>query len=264
MREIEAFDALTLVHVKREYNAAADHITGKTMQREEGGTVPADEFEDLRTLNKLREVFIAKTEKTEAMIVVATRRTTQRTKEVADFLAAQAVHADRIRRAQDEEKWIHDLKRYLLGEVHGLIQKDVNDCVKIADRYEVDEDGLLFFVGKRRRRHGYGREIQFKLVAPTTLHDEILHHYHASLVGGHQGVSRTYEKVSQYFHWCGLHKSVQQYVGSCPDCETGKGRPRIHGTSPGNIVASYPFQMIGMDHIPSLPKSHLGNTELLV
>ena len=37
-----------------------------------------------------------------------------------------------------------------------------------------------------------------------------------------------------------------------------------HGRSPGNLHASYPFQIIAMDHIPSLPKSIKGNTELLI
>jgi hypothetical protein len=39
---------------------------------------------------------------------------------------------------------------------------------------------------------------------------------------------------------------------------------RPSGESPGNIVATYPFQVIAMDHIPSLPASYKGNTELLV
>ncbi|GMF43516.1 unnamed protein product [Phytophthora fragariaefolia] len=34
--------------------------------------------------------------------------------------------------------------------------------------------------------------------------------------------------------------------------------------SPGNIISTYPFQVIAMDHIPSLPISYKGNTELLV
>ncbi|OWY90644.1 LOW QUALITY PROTEIN: reverse transcriptase [Phytophthora megakarya] len=46
------------------------------------------------------------------------------------------------------------------------------------------------------------------------------------------------------------------------NCETGKGKPVIRGELPGNLQATYPF--IAMDHIPSLPRSHKGNTELLI
>ncbi|OWZ07964.1 hypothetical protein PHMEG_00019572 [Phytophthora megakarya] len=43
-----------------------------------------------------------------------------------------------------------------------------------------------------------------------------------------------------------------------------KGKPVIRGESPGNLQATYPFQIIAMEHIPSLPRSHKGNTELLI
>ncbi|POM59574.1 reverse transcriptase, partial [Phytophthora palmivora] len=46
--------------------------------------------------------------------------------------------------------------------------------------------------------------------------------------------------------------------------DTGKSKPRIQGESSGNLQATYPFQIIAMDHIPSLPRSHKGNTELLI
>ena len=53
-------------------------------------------------------------------------------------------------------------------------------------------------------------------------------------------------------------------MGECVDCETGKGLLSIGGESPGNLQATYPFQIIAMDHIPSLPRSFKGNTELLL
>ncbi|OWZ22129.1 reverse transcriptase [Phytophthora megakarya] len=56
----------------------------------------------------------------------------------------------------------------------------------------------------------------------------------------------------------------RRYVSQCVDCEAGKGRPTIQGRSPGNLQATYPFQIIAMDHIPSLPKSYKGTTELLI
>ncbi|OWZ07286.1 reverse transcriptase [Phytophthora megakarya] len=43
-----------------------------------------------------------------------------------------------------------------------------------------------------------------------------------------------------------------------------KGKPVIQGESTGNLQATYPFQIIAMDHIPSLPRSYKGNTELLI
>ena len=47
-------------------------------------------------------------------------------------------------------------------------------------------------------------------------------------------------------------------------CETEKGGSILKGKSHGNIEATHPFQVITMDHIPSLIKSYKGNTELLI
>ena len=91
-----------------------------------------------------------------------------------------------------------------------------------------------------------------------------LHHYHTSLEGGHQGIGRTYQRIRAKFQWRGLYRSVQRYVGECVDCATGKGRPCDRSGSPGNVQATYPFQILAMYPIPSLPRSFKGNTELLI
>ena len=102
------------------------------------------------------------------------------------------------------------------------------------------------------------------MVIPELLQRDFLHHYHKSVEGGHQGIGRTYQRIKANFHWRVLYRSVQRYVGECVDCETGKGRPSDHSGSPGNLQATYPFQILAMDHIPSLPRSFKGNTELLL
>ena len=53
-------------------------------------------------------------------------------------------------------------------------------------------------------------------------------------------------------------RSVQQYMGKCADCETGNGCPVLRGEYTGNMQATYPFQIIAMDHTPSPPGSFEG------
>ncbi|OWY96188.1 reverse transcriptase [Phytophthora megakarya] len=138
---------------------------------------------------------------------------------------------ERIRQAQDEESWIMGLKKYLTGEIRDLTQEEARMFGSIAMNYEVDQLDLLFYCPTSKEAAA-DRDKLMRLVIPETLQQDILHHYHTSLQGGHQGV--------------------------------GKGRPRIQGESPGNLQATYPFQIIAMDHIPSLPRSFNGNTELLI
>ncbi|OWY95524.1 reverse transcriptase [Phytophthora megakarya] len=198
--------------------------------------------------------------------VNATTRTAERqrrTPKAMEESIIQPMLCQTIRQAQDEEKWIVDLKKYLDGEVGALTAEEAKVCSKIAANYEVDENGLLFFSPKTLQR-GEGRDGVVRMVIPDSLQRDFLHHYHASLEGGHQGVGMTYRRIQAKFHWRGLYRSAQRYVGEYTDCETGKGKPTGQGESPVYIQGPYPFQVISMDHIPSLLKSFKGNTELLI
>ena len=102
------------------------------------------------------------------------------------------------------------------------------------------------------------------LVIPELLQQDFLHHYHTSLDGGQQGVSRTYQRIRYNFHWRELYRSVERCVGECVDFTTGKGKHILRGESPGNVQATHPCQIIAIDHIPSLPRSFNGKTGLLL
>ncbi|POM69702.1 Reverse transcriptase [Phytophthora palmivora] len=124
---------------------------------------------------------------------------------------------ERFGRAQDEEKWIVDLKAYLRGDVQDLTSTEAKTCLRSQ-------------TAKRRMdRSNKDRDLVTKLVVPETLQDDLMHHYHSSLEGDHQGIGQTYPKIRAHFHWRRLYRSVERYVGQCQDCDTGKGRPTIHG-----------------------------------
>ncbi|POM62292.1 reverse transcriptase [Phytophthora palmivora] len=91
---------------------------------------------------------------------------------------------ERIGRAQNEEKWIVDLKAYLRRDVLDLTPVDAKSYCKIADRYETDESGLLFYFPPTKQSDE-DRDLVAKLVVPETLQNDLMHHYHSSLEGGH-------------------------------------------------------------------------------
>ncbi|OWZ13657.1 LOW QUALITY PROTEIN: reverse transcriptase [Phytophthora megakarya] len=93
---------------------------------------------------------------------------------------------------------------------------------------------------------------------------EILQNCHDSLEGGHQDIARTFYRVKLDYYWIGLHVDVARHVRSCLDCSSRKGRPKIRGYSPGNILAERSFQVVSMDFVIPLPKSRRGNTALLL
>ena len=62
-------------------------------------------------------------------------------------------------------------------------------------------------------------------------------------------MGRTYQKIRSNFHCRGSYRSVQRYVGESVDSVTEKKRPIFRGESSGNVEATYPLQVIAMDHI---------------
>ncbi|POM71494.1 Reverse transcriptase [Phytophthora palmivora] len=64
--------------------------------------------------------------------------------------------------------------------------------------------------------------------------------------GGHQGITRTYEKLRPEFYWHGMYADVEGFVKECVDCTSGKGRPQNPGPSPGNIEPRRPFEVVSI------------------
>ncbi|POM69081.1 Reverse transcriptase [Phytophthora palmivora] len=250
------------LHMKRDWNQSVDSLASAALRSESGVViVKEEEHQDLMTVN-----ILAKDDAAIVKIAAVTRSRKKCYPQVLQEEIVQRMRMERINRAQDEEKWIIDLKAYLRRDVQDLTLAEAKSCSKIADRYETDKSGLLFYFPPTKQSDE-DRDLMAKLIGPETVQHDLMHHYHSSLEGGHHGIGRTYHKIRAHFHWRGLYQiyqSVQRYVGQCIDCETGKGRPTILGESPGNLQATYPFQIIGMDHIPLLPRSYKGNTELLI
>ena len=217
------------------------------------------------TINRLPELLVPRDPSPALRVAAVTRSRAldSMPPEILQEEVVQRVRIERVRAAQDEEMWIRDLKTYLRGDWSGLTANVVSTCGKMAMNYALDEDDLLLYC-PYSGTNDEDRDGIIRLVIPESLQHDFLHHYHTSLEGGHQGIGRTYQRVRRHFHWRGLFRSVQRYVGTCVDCETGKGGPTLRGRTPGNIQATHPFQVIAMDHIPSLPKSIKGNTELLI
>ena len=316
-----------LLHVKRDWNASADHLATLTVQKEEDVlAVPEETIRTMTTLNRLDELVRvqgapegpeptpdqgdgsakaadqpsetvqvtplairpedeehwekpdgsrptwAYSTRSPSAVQAVTRSQSQCTDPDGEDSPTDPPDADdwiaerreRFRRAQGEEVWIAKWRQFLSGEVDQLTKSEVKKMAKQEGLFVLDGQGLLHRVGDGRPDEDGIPSLKLRLVVPTTVQQDLLRASHSSLEGGHQGVNRTHQRLRRSFYWRGMYKSVQEFVASCVDCETGKGNPRLNAPSPGNIQARYPFQCVAMDHIPSLPESYKGNTELLI
>ncbi|KAJ1704458.1 hypothetical protein LUZ63_004237 [Rhynchospora breviuscula] len=86
---------------------------------------------------------------------------------------------------------------------------------------------------------------------PTLLSD-----YHSSLLGGHSGVQRTFQRLTTHFMWNGMHKYVETFVQACDVCQ--KCKPTNH--SPYGLLQpiAIPDELwadLSMDFVTHLPPS---------
>lgn len=94
----------------------------------------------------------------------------------------------------------------------------IKKLAKTADLYVLDEEGLLYYIPAGRADEGEDRQ-GVRVVLPTTICEEVLRHFHCSLSGGHQGISKTYRRIAKQYYWRGMFADVQRFVQEFPDCE---------------------------------------------
>ena len=118
-----------------------------------------------------------------------------------DPLVVQAERRDRISKTQDEEEKWAILKRFLRGEFDKLTHEQVSCASKIVDRFILSDDGVFYYLGRRREsRELPDEDLKLRLVVPTTLIDAHLLNCHDSMEGGHQGIVKTFHRVKSDFY----------------------------------------------------------------
>ena len=182
-----------------------------------------------------------------------------------DPAATKHEKGERISTAHKKETKYADLKVCLQWLVGKFTHRQASKAGKIAARFVFSQDGLLYYVGRRRKlREAQEDDIKLRLVMPTTLVDEILLICHDPITGGHQGIAQTSHKVKAKFYWIGLYADVVRHVQTCEDCSTRKRKPVLIGFLPGEMVYERLFLVVSMDFFIPLPKARRGNTALLL
>ena len=102
-----------------------------------------------------------------------------------------------------------------------------------------------------------------RVVVPAAMRSELIRMLHEGMTGGHAGISRTKEQVRRRAYWPGWTKSVELFVKACGPCARYK---QGHAPKQGQMkmmVASRPFETLGVDVTGPHPKSVKGNTFIL-
>lgn len=107
--------------------------------------------------------------------------------------------------------------------------------------------------------------IDWKMVVPRNLRQEVLQQCHDSPLAAHMGFKKTYSRISEEYYWPQMRRDILTYINKCQICSSqkspNKARPGLMGKEK---EVNYPFQLISMDLMGPLPRSSKGNTYLLV
>ncbi|GMF42042.1 unnamed protein product [Phytophthora fragariaefolia] len=251
------FKSVKLVHVKRDYNQAADYLTFKTLALGKSRQVQdADELRHLEQVSKIPEKLM----KSEASLnvpvheesgqsppdgailnddrpgpesaplptaarVMAAVVTRSRTQEEDDHgkpmgpLEYQAERWRRIKAHQESDLRSENLIKCLHGETDRFSRAQIRKLSKKVELFVVDERGVLFRLSRSTEDRPRDMTDELRLVVPEMLRLDI-HYAHDDFQGRHQGVTRTFERR--------------------------------------------PFEVVSMDFGTHMPKSARGNTFLLL
>lgn len=94
--------------------------------------------------------------------------------------------------------------------------------------------------------------------------DEISKELHSLPVGGHRGVSKTFNRIRQDYYWENLKQDVQRRIQQCIECQLKK-LVRLK-TKQSMIITDNPgstFGKIAMDIVGPLPITKSGNENIL-
>ncbi|DAZ99504.1 TPA: LOW QUALITY PROTEIN: hypothetical protein N0F65_001689, partial [Lagenidium giganteum] len=116
LKLVDLFDWIVLRHAKREFNAAADLITGQCLAQKEGKVIDVDDYEDLAQVNLMLTLFeppssqCARGVAVQSLRVAAVRTRRQQAAQAAEEASTmenrppQLIRNERIIAAQDEER----------------------------------------------------------------------------------------------------------------------------------------------------------------
>ena len=151
-------------------------------------------------------------------------------------------------KAQNEEEWIGQLKRFVRGETTRFPAN-----VKAPKSSFLVEDNVLYQSVEKRPG-----EIKFRVVLPPSFHQRALHIVHNCPLAGHLGVERTLLKAKDYYFWIGMKPAVKDFIAKCHVCNCMRSHKTESPEAGKWPVVKCKFFRVHIDLVGPFP---VGNTQ---
>ena len=77
-----------------------------------------------------------------------------------------------------------------------------------------------------------------RVYVPKSLRNQLMYFFHFGRAGGHQGITRTYNRLSRHFWWSSMKDDIQRYNAQCLTCM--RRRPHARRPLGGNLLSDRP------------------------
>jgi transposase InsO family protein len=114
---------------------------------------------------------------------------------------------------QQRDEFAHAVSEFLQKGALPANKRKAAYVAKIAPSCFI-EDSILW---RRIRRHD--APARTVLVVPATLVDELVHEAHNSPLAGHEGVTKTKERLLQSYFWPNMDSDISRHVQACRRCQ---------------------------------------------
>jgi hypothetical protein len=123
-----------------------------------------------------------------------------------------------------------------------------------VDSFQIWKE-LCFYPKRVKRR---------RWVVPTSLRPMLLNYFHDSVLAGHLGARKTFQKIAVNVWWPRMRLEIFDYVRRCDLCQRAKpaqdARVGLHAANP----CSQPVERLFIDFVGPLTCTKRGNLAILV
>ncbi|XP_062528800.1 retrovirus-related Pol polyprotein from transposon 17.6 [Bombyx mori] len=105
---------------------------------------------------------------------------------------------------------------------------------------------------------------QPQLVVPITMREKILQEFHDAPTAGHQGVERTFNRISHNYYFVGMRKYIADYLKNCEECQRYKASNQKPFGLLQTPVLNQRGEVLAIDLFGPLPEGERGEKWVLL